>query len=161
MKILEKDKKLLAELQKDATQSSRQLSKKLDIPASTLHVRKKKLEDAGVIQRYTVVLDYEQVGLPSIAFVIIHLQHANPVSGEPSWTTKSIADELAKISGVCEVHGITGRYDMMVKMRGKNERDMGTIISKMMRDLPAISGTETCFAIHTAKEKYNVNLSKL
>jgi len=160
MKLLEKDKKLLVELQKDATQSSRQLSKKLGIPASTIHMRKKKLEEAGVIQRYTVVLDYEQVGLPSVAFIIIHLQHSNSKSGVSDWTTKEIADDLAKIPGVCEVHGITGRYDMMVKMRGKNERDMGTSISKMVRDLPAVSSTETCFAIHTSKEKYNVTLSK-
>jgi Lrp/AsnC family transcriptional regulator for asnA, asnC and gidA len=44
-------------------------SKKLLISAGTVHVRVKKMEDAGIIMGSSLVLDYDKLGYSFIAYV--------------------------------------------------------------------------------------------
>ena len=49
------------------------IAKKLLISAGTVHVRVKKMEDAGIIQGSSLTLDYEKLGYSFIAYVGIFL----------------------------------------------------------------------------------------
>ena len=50
------------------------ISKKLLISAGTVHVRVKKMEDAGIIKGSSLNLDYEKLGYSFIAYVGIFLE---------------------------------------------------------------------------------------
>ena len=53
------------------------ISKKLLISAGTVHVRVKKMEDAGIIKGSTLNLDYVKLGYSFIAYVGIFLEKNN------------------------------------------------------------------------------------
>src|SRR5690554_671281 len=53
------------------------IAKKLLISAGTVHVRVKKMEDAGIIQGSTLTLDYEKLGYSFIAYVGIFLSNTS------------------------------------------------------------------------------------
>ncbi|MBT2326544.1 Lrp/AsnC family transcriptional regulator [Variovorax paradoxus] len=56
-------RKILFELQRDARQTVQQIAKAVGLSATPCWRRIKEMEEAGVIRRYTVVVDAEKVGL--------------------------------------------------------------------------------------------------
>ena len=53
------------------------IAKKLLISAGTVHVRVKKMEEAGIIQGSSLTLDYKKLGYSFIAYVGIFLQNTS------------------------------------------------------------------------------------
>ena len=49
------------------------IAKKLLISAGTVHVRVKKMEDAGIIKGSSLTLDYHKLGYSFIAYVVAHI----------------------------------------------------------------------------------------
>ena len=62
-------RKLLAELQQDARASFADLGRRIGLSPSATAERLRRMEDAGVIRRYTVEIDREALGLPILAIV--------------------------------------------------------------------------------------------
>ena len=53
------------------------IAKKLLISAGTVHVRVKKMEEAGIIKGSSLTLDYKKLGYSFIAYVGIFLQNTS------------------------------------------------------------------------------------
>ena len=68
------DVTLVAELQRDARQTNRALSKKVDLAASTTLARVRELESKGVIGGYHAEVDLAALGRPIQAMVFVRLQ---------------------------------------------------------------------------------------
>lgn len=150
VKINEKDKKILKELQKNCRQSSRQLSKKLGIPATTIHSKIKKFEREGIIKKYTAILDPEKIGLPSVAFVLVRVQHID-INGK-RMTSQDVVRNIIKLPCVCEAHGIAGPHDLILKVRGESEKQIGLDIINIIRDNKNVVDTQTNIVVFTEKE---------
>jgi Lrp/AsnC family transcriptional regulator for asnA, asnC and gidA len=54
------------------------IAKKLLISAGTVHVRVKKMEDAGIIKGSSLTLDYKKLGYSFIAYIGIYLEKTSP-----------------------------------------------------------------------------------
>ena len=150
MKIDEKDKKILRELQENCMQSTRKLGRKLKMPATTLHQRMRKLKKEGVIKSFGAVVEPEMVDYPSLAFILIRTK------GQDS--DIKIAEKLSKIPGVLESHVLTGRFDLLLKIRGINERKIGSEIISLIRSMKGISSTETFIVVDSAKETSKLDI---
>ena len=55
------------------------IAKKLLISAGTVHVRVKKMEDAGIIKGSSLTLDYKKLGYTFIAYIGIFLEKTNQI----------------------------------------------------------------------------------
>ncbi len=159
MALDKKDIAILAALQDNAKQSSRDLSKKTGMPATTIHERIKKLESDGVIKGYHVAIDYEKAGMPTTAIVLIR---RSPIttSGSKSPAYSKIADKIAKLPEVQEAHVVTGEYDMVLKVRGKNERELGTLITDTIWRLPEVERTLSLISFYTPKDTCRIELKQ-
>ncbi len=150
MKLDKKDKAILMQLQEDAKQSSRDLSKKLGMPATTIHERIKKMENEGVIKGYHVAIDPEKVGLPTTALVLV--RRMPKVSTGKKVFYKRIGDLVAKLPEVQEAHVVTGEYDMVLKVRGGNDKEVGAYIVDKIWNLPEVERTLTLVSFYTPKD---------
>ena len=56
------------------------IAKKLLISAGTVHVRVKKMEDAGLIKGSSLILDYNKLGYSFIAYVGIYLEKTSQLA---------------------------------------------------------------------------------
>lgn len=63
MKITDVDVHILNELKEDARLSMRELSKRVNLSAPAVAERVRKLEDAGIIEGYSVQVNYKKLGL--------------------------------------------------------------------------------------------------
>ena len=156
MAVDKKDIVILNALQEDAKQSSRDLSKKLGMPATTIHERIRKLEKEGVIKGYHVELDYEKVGFPTTAIVLV--RRMPKVTPERKIFYRKIGDSASKLPNVQEVHVVTGEYDMVLKLRGKNEKEVGAYVVETIWNLPEVERTLTLINLYTAKDTCKIEL---
>jgi len=56
---------------------------------------------------------------------------------------KSAKEEMAKIKGVKNVHGVFGRYDLVVAVEASNLEELSRIIMDKMRAIPGVLATES------------------
>ncbi|PRR79175.1 HTH-type transcriptional regulator LrpC [Clostridium liquoris] len=64
MKIDEIDAMILSELQKNSRLSIRELSKRINLSPPSVSERVKRLEDSGVIEKYTIKINKKNLGFP-------------------------------------------------------------------------------------------------
>ncbi len=159
MKLNKKDIALLNELQKDCKQRLKKLARKLGMPITTVHDRMKKLEKEGVIKGYKAILDPEKTGNDIVAFILVRMEYFHSPNGEPL-SQREVAKKISLIPTVMEVHIIAGEWDMIVKARGKNIKEIGSFVIDRLRKIKGVGRTLTCDAWVTAKESPDLYLRK-
>lgn len=157
MAIDDKDRLLLAELQRDSRQGLKELSKKLDMPMSTVHERVKRREADGTILKYTAVINPEKVDAPITAFILLEMFTVSPTDGKPCFA-KTVATEVAKLPGVQEAHVITGDKDVLVKVRGQSIREIGNMVLDKLIRVRGVKKTITLEVLATAKDTCEIDL---
>jgi len=115
-----------------------EISKRLLISAGTVHVRVKKMEDAGIIKGSSLNLDYVKLGYSFIAYVGIFL--------EKTQKTEFVLDELNKIPYVTVAHITTGKFNIFCKVRARNTKNAKDIIF-MIDDIEGVLRTETMISL--------------
>ena len=142
----EKDEAILGELMKDSRKTTKAIAKSLNMPRATVHDRIARMEQKGMIRRYTAIPDYTQLGLGVTAFILVQFESEKGVS------QRETADDIADIKGIYEVHMISGEYDMLLKVRGASMEDIGKLVIDKLRDVVGVSRTLTCACFTTVKE---------
>jgi len=114
------------------------IAKKLLISAGTVHVRVKKMEDAGIIRGSSLTLDYIKLGYSFIAYVGIFL--------EKTHQTKFVLERLEQIPNATVAHITTGKFNIFCKIRAKDTNHAKNIIFQI-DDIEGISRTETMISL--------------
>jgi Lrp/AsnC family transcriptional regulator, regulator for asnA, asnC and gidA len=147
------DLKILSELSKDASISVPKLSKKVNINASVVYSRIKRLIKRGLIKKFTVIINDEALGLNVKALTGINMD---------SKLRDNVLNELFKIPEVREVSEVTGRFDVLVTMNARSLDEMHQLISEKVGRIEGIQKTETFIEMRkTARELiYPTSMSK-
>ncbi len=64
-------------------------------------------------------------------------------SGEQLNFVKSVKDEICKIKGVQKVHGVFGRYDLLVEAQATTLEELSRIVIDKMRAINGVLSTES------------------
>ena len=107
------------------------------ISAGTVHVRVKKMEDAGIIKGSSLTLDYKKLGYSFIAYIGIYL--------EKTHQTKYVLERLSEIPNVTVAHITTGKFNIYCKVRAKSTEHAKEIIFSIDDD--GILRTETMISL--------------
>ena len=116
VRIDQTDRKILAELQRDAGQSLDEIAKAVGSSKTPVWNRIRKLREAGVIGQQTVLLDAEALGYEACFFVLIRTSEH-----EADWQARFL-EALLKRPEVQEAHRLAGEIDYILKVRVKNAR---------------------------------------
>jgi len=147
------DLKILSELSKDASISVPKLSKKVNINASVVYSRIKRLIKKGLIKKFTVIINDEALGLNVKALTGINMD---------SKLRDNVLNELFKIPEVREISEVTGRFDVLVTMNARSLDEMHQLISEKVGRIEGVQKTETFIEMRkTARELiYPTSISK-
>ena len=116
VRIDEVDRKILAQLQRDASQSLDDIAREVGSSKTPVWNRIRKLREAGVIGQHTVVLDADALGFEACFFVLIRTSEH-----EADWQA-SFLKALQDRPEVQEAHRLAGDIDYILKVRVKNAR---------------------------------------
>ncbi len=114
------------------------IAKRLLISAGTVHVRVKKMEDAGIIKGSSLTLDYIKLDYSFIAYVGIFL--------EKTHQTKFVLERLSEIPYITVAHITTGKFNIFCKIRAKDTKHAKDVIF-MIDDIEGVSRTETMISL--------------
>ena len=110
------DKKILTELQIDASQSLEDIAKKVGSSKTPVWNRIKKLRKIGIIKNHTVILDPDKLGLEACFFVLVRTSEH-----EKDWQD-SFLNALLSREEVLEAHRLAGDIDYILKVRVRNAK---------------------------------------
>ncbi len=112
----ETDRKILVELQRDASQSLDDIARNVGSSKTPVWNRIRKMREAGVIGQQTVILDAEALGFEAMFFVLIRTSEH-----EAEWQAKFLK-ALKSRPEVQEAHRLAGDIDYILKVRVRNAR---------------------------------------
>tara|TARA_Y100000310_G_scaffold90046_1_gene87297 strand:- start:676 stop:1119 length:444 start_codon:yes stop_codon:yes gene_type:complete len=144
MEIDEKDLKVLDILKYNSKLSTKQISKKLRIPITTIHNRIKKLEKVGVIKGYTVVLDYKKLNKNIMAYILVTITYVLPDGRKVS--QENVAKEIKSV-GAEDVMIVTGATDILIKVRAKDIDGLNNFIISKLRNVDGVDKTQTLIVL--------------
>lgn len=139
LKIDEKDHKIIKILREDARLSIRDISKITKIRPSTIHIRLQKLIKNKIIDKFTLKLNNQAIGENFIVFMLIS-------------TDKHIDKKAFTSNHIKEVFGITGEYDLIMKLKFKDVLQFNDFVIKF-RKQNKLAKTLTMVATINIKEE--------
>jgi Lrp/AsnC family leucine-responsive transcriptional regulator len=140
----EVDRKLLAELQRDATLAYAALGQSVGLSAGAAHERVRKLREQGVIRRTTIDVDPSAVGRGVAAFVLVE---ANAWMGDGP-----VREALEALPEVVEAHVIAGPTALLVKIRTPTTEDLQATLRRLFT-IDGVTGTQTIVVLDSFFER--------
>nr|CBH37246.1 probable HTH-type transcriptional regulator [uncultured archaeon] len=138
------DKKIIEMLQEDSRKTFVEIANELGVSDPTIHARVKKLQEAGIIEKFTAVLAPEKVEKGVAAFIEINIK--------PN-TIEAVIRNLIKLDEVLEIHETYGDYDIIAKIRAKTNEDLRDLVAKEILTIPYIVNTRVTTVLKTRKEE--------
>jgi Lrp/AsnC family leucine-responsive transcriptional regulator len=149
------DARILSELQRDGRLPVVELAQAIGLSATPCARRIKALESAGVIEGYTALLSPSRVGLEVQAIVHVKLTEH---------TDESVARferEIALLEEVTHCYAMTGAYDFILQVFGKNLESLSTVILKKLLRIPHVRDVQSSVVLATVKRSTRVPLGHL
>ena len=106
-----------------------------------------KLEDDGIIKGYTAIVD-ESAYDPNSVFALIELK----VTPQSQSGFDEIARQISEYEQVEAVRLMSGTYDIIVEVTGKNIRDISMFVSQRLAAIDAVQETTTHFGLRVYKD---------
>ncbi len=147
------DLKILSELSRDASISVPRLSKKININASVVYSRIKRLLKRGLIKKFTIIINDEALGFSVRSLTGINMD---------SKLRDNVLNELFKIPEVREIAEVTGRFDILVTMTARSLDEIHQLISEKVGHIEGVQKTETFIEMRKTSREiiYPTSISK-
>ena len=146
MKLDKFDISILEALQKDARLSLQDLGKIVGLTASPCWTRVKRLEDAGIIEGYTVRLSPEKLGLPET--VILHVS----LDSHSDEALFEFGRALESIPEVLEAFLVSGDYDYYIRVAVEDTRSYERFLREKLYKIPGIRNSKSSFVLRRLKQ---------
>ena len=140
------DRKILAELQHNGRASLQEISQAVGLSSTPCWTRMKRLEETGVIERYTVNLNAEALGLGETVMVQVTLDsHSDN-------TLEKFGETLASIPEVVEAYLVSGEYDYLLRIAVKDTKDYERLLREKLYKIKGVRHSKSSFVLRTLKK---------
>ena len=139
------DRRLLQALQNNSRLTSLELAERVRLSASQCQRRMKKLEDAGVIERYTAVLNRAKTGFEVMAVITVRLEKHGRF---PSQEFKEAIDRYPQI---LECWATTGDCDYILKVVTRDLNAFTVFLMDELLGLPIVASVKSSILLRQLK----------
>jgi DNA-binding Lrp family transcriptional regulator len=133
------DAAILGALEKDARQPVTALARRLNSPVSTIRDRIQRLEQAGVIRGYTVVVDQEKLGFPVKAIIRVTRDQQVPV--------EAIVEQVSSFPEVACIQLLTGETDELLTIYVRSVEHLRDFLYEQIPKIPGLQRTNTVIVL--------------
>jgi Lrp/AsnC family transcriptional regulator for asnA, asnC and gidA len=137
--IDELDRKILSILMRNGKKPYTEIGQELYVSGGTIHVRMKKLEEAGIVRGYNLIVDYEKLGYDVVSFLGIYL--------DKSSLYDEVAKELEAIPEIVGAHYTTGLYNIFAKVVCRDTGHLRDVLHDKIQRIKGIQRTETFISL--------------
>jgi len=133
------DGKILEILLKNAKKPYTEIAKQVYVSGGTVHVRMRKMEEAGIVKGTTLDIDYSKLGYDITAFIGIFLSKSELYD--------EVIEELKQIPEITSVHYTTGNYSMFAKIHCKDTNHLKEVLHDKIQKVNGITRTDTMISL--------------
>lgn len=141
LKLDDKDLKIITILKQNSRLPIRDIAKKTQLRPSTVHLRLQRIIKNNIIEKFTLKLNNKAVEQDFIVFMYIT-------------TTEDLPSAFFKNSHITEAFGITGEFDLLLKLKFKDIAQFNDYIISLRKN-KAITKTITNVVTVNIKEELN------
>ncbi len=139
------DRKILSELQRDATLSVDQLSQRVNLSRNACWRRLKRLEDDGILGARVALVDAEKVGGGLSVFILIRTSHH-----DPEWLANFRA-AVVSFPEIIGVYRMSGDLDYVLRARVSDVKAYDRLYQRLIAKVP-LSDVSASFVMEEIKE---------
>ncbi len=144
------DLQIIQHMMEHADTSYAELGKKLFVSGGTIHVRIRKLQEAGIVKGLRIKTDLKKMGYDVIAFIGIYLKESSLYD--------TVARELQKIPEIVRLNYTTGNYSMFAEVVCRDISGLRSVLHDQLQKIKGIERTETFISL---EESFNRNVRVL
>ncbi|GGE60727.1 transcriptional regulator [Streptosporangium jomthongense] len=136
------DRRILAQIQKDASLTNQQLAEKVGLSPSPCLRRVRALEEAGIIVRTVTVLDHKKLGLSLTVIILIGMDRHTPER------FAAFEEQVSEYPEVLECYLVTGHdADYMLKVVVPDMDQYHHFLLNRITRIPGVSGVHSSFVL--------------
>ncbi len=141
------DRRLLAQLQRDGRAPVARLAAAVGLSAPPVHERLRRLEAAGIIRRYTAVLDAPRLGLGMTVYVSVTL------ALHREGAVLKFREAVGKVPEILECHHTTGTADFLLKIVVRDAAAYEHLVLNTLTRLPGVERLNSSVVLSTMKSE--------
>lgn len=155
MKLDRLDTRIVAELQKDGRRPVVELAEAIGLSGTPCARRIRLLEQAGVIQGYTAIVDPTRLGLNVQAFVQVKLERHTDERLE------QFRREVGALEEVVSCYATTGEHDYLLQVMAPDLESLSAIVLKKLLKIPGVRDVHSSIVLDTVKRSLRMPLAHL
>ncbi len=124
------------------------IARQIDEPAATIHYNIKKLESSGTIKTYKAVFDYRKIEEGFCVYLFVALSSSEYAEPE------KIAGKLAKQNEVESVDILAGDWELLLKIRTKDQDEYFRFLKEVISKEKGIEKTNSIISLKQAKTEF-------
>lgn len=133
------DRAIMAILLEDARTPYTDIAQRLIVSPGTIHVRMRKLEQAGIVKGSEIIVDPAKLGFDLTAFIGVFL--------EKGAKYKDVIRSLESIEEILEAYYTTGGYSIFLKIVCANTDHLRKVLNEKIQETAGVQRTETMISL--------------
>ena len=139
------DLRILGHLQGRARASNLDLAQAASLSPAQCHRRHRRLEEAGVIDRYETRLNAARMGFSVVAFIHVSMERGHIRE------MQKFKDLLAGLAEVQECYSVTGDFDYMLKVVARDLPALSRFLMDTLMRLPGVAAVRSSVCMEEIK----------
>ncbi|MFK8037376.1 MAG: Lrp/AsnC family transcriptional regulator [Crocinitomicaceae bacterium] len=140
------DSQIITILQADSNVNIKAVAKQLNLTVTPVYERIKKLEKAGVIEKYVAKVNPYKLGLDLLVFTHVSLKEHTKAF------LVNFEKEVVSINEVIECHHVTGEHDYLLKVMVKNMDSYRHFLTDKLARIKNIGNVHSSFVVNEIKK---------
>lgn len=141
------DRRLLALLQRDGRTPVARLAAAVGLSAPPVHERLRRLEAAGIVVRYTAVLDARRLGFGMTVYVAVTL------ALHREGAVRRFREAVGAVPEILECHHTTGTADFLLKVVVRDTASYEHLVLNTLTQLPGVERLNSSVVLSTMKHE--------
>lgn len=141
------DVEILKLLQKNARVTASEIANVVSLSVPAISERLKKLDSAGIIQKYTIILSTQKMKKNLVAYMFVSLKHPNYIKGFVALVEKE--------NEIIECNYLAGDFDYLIKIITEDTQSLEAVLNRI-KTVVGVQKTKTIVTLSTVKNTYSI-----
>lgn len=142
------DLNIIDELKNNSRAQLSDISKKVNLSIPAVSERMRKLEEADIIEKYTIRVNREKMNYNLLALIFVNIEKTEYI--------ENFRASIIKFNSVLECHHLAGEYDYFLKVIVKDTKDLEYFIANKLKKIKGVEKTNTIIVLSSIKEEINL-----
>lgn len=142
------DSKIINVLKENSRSSVSEISKRVNLSIPAVAERIRKMEEANIIEKYTIKLNRDKINFKLLAFVFVNIDKTENVD--------EFRKSIVKYNSVLECHHVAGEYDYLLKVLVEDTKSLEYFVSNILKEIKGVIKSNTIIVLSSLKEKINI-----